>query len=59
MQALELNRRTLLGAGVALAAAPALARSGPLDYPAIQALIDSYAGAGRVPGAIAAIVRLS
>jgi CubicO group peptidase (beta-lactamase class C family) len=60
MQALELNRRTLLGAGVAgaaLAAAPAFARSGPLEYPALQAMMDSYAGSGRVPGAIAAIVR--
>ena len=60
MQALELNRRTLLAAGAAgaaVAAAPALARQGPLDYPALQALIDNYAGSGRVPGAIAAIVR--
>ena len=60
MQTLELNRRAMLGtvAATAFAAAtPALARGSRLDFSALQALIDSYVGNGRVPGAIVAIVR--
>lgn len=60
MQALELNRRNMLGTVAAAAfagAAPALARGIRLDFAAVQALIDNYVGTGRVPGAIVAIVR--
>jgi CubicO group peptidase (beta-lactamase class C family) len=60
MTGLQLNRRAMLGGTVALAgyaAAPALARASQRDFPALQTLINSYVGQGRVPGAIAAIVR--
>jgi CubicO group peptidase (beta-lactamase class C family) len=60
MTGLDLNRRALLGGTVALAGlagAPALARASQRDFPALQTLINSYVGQGRVPGAIAAIVR--
>lgn len=60
MHGLELNRRAMLGAAAATAfsaATPALAQGRRLDFSALQALIDNYVGSGRVPGAIAAVVR--
>ncbi len=59
---IELNRRAMMGALATAAfatAAPALGRStrAGAGSGALQGLIDSYVGAGRVPGAIVAIVR--
>ncbi len=57
---MELGRRAVLGsiAGAAFAAAtPAFGREKASGFAAVQALIDGYVAAGRVPGAVVAIVR--
>ncbi|MEY3268443.1 MAG: hypothetical protein RL480_1203 [Pseudomonadota bacterium] len=60
MSQLALNRRAMIGslAGAAFAAAsPALGRGQVPEYGSVQGLLDSYVAAGRVPGAVVAIVR--
>ena len=56
----SVDRRGILG-GIAAAAfagaAPALGRERGRRYGAVQGLIDRYVAAGRVPGAVVAIVR--
>ncbi len=58
---LTMNRRALLGsltgAAMAAAAAPVAARARDDGFGALQGLIDRYVAAGRVPGAMVAIVR--
>ncbi len=58
-EGLALDRRALLSAAVAgatLAAAPGLARSAN-RYAALEALLDGWIAAGKIPGAVVAIVR--
>ena len=60
MSQFALNRRAMLGslAGAAFAAgAPGLARGQEPEFGSVQGLLDSYVSAGRVPGAVVAIVR--
>ena len=60
MSQFALNRRGMLGsiAGAAFAAAaPVLGREQQPEFGSVQGLLDSYVAAGRVPGAVVAIVR--
>ena len=60
MSQLALNRRAMIGslAGAAFAAgSPALGRGQSPEYGSVQGLLDNYVAAGRVPGAVVAIVR--
>ena len=60
MSHFALNRRAMLGslAGAAFAAGtPALGRGQQPEFGSVQGLLDSYVAAGRVPGAVVAIVR--
>lgn len=60
MALVNLDRRTLLSALAAAAAAPATAqlarRPAPLRHDAVQSLIDAYVKDGRVPGAVVALM---
>lgn len=54
---LDLDRRALLG-GLSLLAIPRFAQAAATaEYPALQAFIDGYVGAGKLPGAVVAIRR--
>jgi CubicO group peptidase (beta-lactamase class C family) len=60
MSQLAFSRRAMLGslAGAAFAAgAPARGRERLPEYGSVQGLLDGYVAAGRVPGAVVAIVR--
>ncbi len=60
MSPFAIDRRAMLGslAGAAFAAgAPALARGQMPEFGSVQGLLDTYVAAGRVPGAVVAIVR--
>ena len=60
MSSFAIDRRAMLGslAGAAFAAgAPALARGQMPEFGSVQGLLDTYVAAGRVPGAVVAIVR--
>jgi CubicO group peptidase (beta-lactamase class C family) len=61
MQTMELDRRRMLGgitaAALTAAAGPAWGRTAAAGLGNLQSLIDSYVAAGRVPGAVVALVR--